>query len=227
MESHGDSDAAEKFGGPDVVRWHNFFEARGSAGYRNPNPGIRKDEDEMDEILYGYGFSYVHLRVMAMFYPYPNWPLRRDAPFMLKLRQKMGADLIGLLEDVEGLCLHIVHSTAVRQIQRSLISWPRGAGWLAVSDSTAYSDLWTIIPRVCRGSQVFSPVCVTFSHAETTCEHAGRIIYFPPISDFTMVLVQFHHFHKMFSESGQENHWFEPRRKIPGIESEVAMFECL
>ena len=38
--------------------WHNFFEARGSAGYSGPKSWDPEDEDEMDEILYGYGFSY-------------------------------------------------------------------------------------------------------------------------------------------------------------------------
>ena len=66
--------------------WHNFFEARGPAGYSEPNSWDPEDEDEMDEILYhiefhpfhprlldyGSGFSYVHLRVMALFFPYPN-----------------------------------------------------------------------------------------------------------------------------------------------------------
>ena len=47
--------------------WHNFFEARGSAGYSEPKSWDAEDQDEMDEILYGYGFSYVHLRVMAYF----------------------------------------------------------------------------------------------------------------------------------------------------------------
>ena len=90
--------------------WHNFFEARGSAGYSEPKSWDAEDQDEMDEILYGYGFSYVHLRVMALFFPYPNLAFAEDAPFMLKLRQKMGGDRVGLLEDVDGLCLHIVHS---------------------------------------------------------------------------------------------------------------------
>ena len=90
--------------------WHNFFEARGSAGYSEPNSWDPEDQDEMDEILYGYGFTYVHLRVMALFFPYPNLAFAEDSPFMLKLRDKMGGDRVGLLEDVEGLCLHIVHS---------------------------------------------------------------------------------------------------------------------
>ena len=90
--------------------WHNFFEARGSAGYSEPNSWDPEDQDEMDEILYGYGFTYVHLRVMALFFPYPNLAFAEDSPFMLKLRDKMGGDRVELLEDVEGLCLHIVHS---------------------------------------------------------------------------------------------------------------------
>ena len=32
--------------------WHNFFEARGPAGYSEPNSWDPEDEDEMDEILY-------------------------------------------------------------------------------------------------------------------------------------------------------------------------------
>ena len=92
--------------------WHNFFEARGSAGYSGPNSWDPEDDNEMDEILYGYGFSYVHLRAMAVFFPYPNLAFAEDAPFMLKLREKMGDGRVGLLEDVEGLCLHIVHSTS-------------------------------------------------------------------------------------------------------------------
>ena len=60
--------------------WHNFFEARGSAGYSEPNSWDPEDQSEMDEILYGYGFSYVHLHVMALFYPYPNLAFAEDAP---------------------------------------------------------------------------------------------------------------------------------------------------
>jgi len=92
--------------------WYNFFESRGTAGYSEPNSWDPEDQKEMDEILYGYGFSYAHLRVMAMFFPYPNLRFAEDAPFMLRLREKFGHERVGLLEDVEGLCLHIVHSTS-------------------------------------------------------------------------------------------------------------------
>ena len=121
--------------------WHNFFEARGTAGYSGPNSWDPEDQEEMDEILYGYGFSCVHLRVMALFFPYPNLAFAEDAPFMLKLRQKMGGDRIGLLEDVEGLCLHIVHSTSSTpdpQISNTLTE--EELDDLAVSESTAYNE---------------------------------------------------------------------------------------
>ena len=116
--------------------WHNFFESRGSAGYSEPNSWDPEDQDEMDEILYGYGFSYVHLRVMALFIPYPNLAFAEDAPFMLKLRQKIGR--VGLMEDVEGLCLHIVHSTSSTpdpEISHQLTE--EELSDLAVSDSRA------------------------------------------------------------------------------------------
>ena len=186
--------------------WHNFFEARGSAGYSEPKSWDPEDEDEMDEILYGYGFSYVHLRVMAMFYPYPNLAFAEDAPFMLKLRQKMGADLVGLLEDVEGLCLHIVHSTSSTpdpEISHKLTE--EELDDLAVSDSTAYSDFMdNYSTSLSWFTGIFTSLCHLFScwNNQRTCrlDH-----FFPLISDFTMVLLQFHHFHKMFSESGQRN----------------------
>ena len=66
--------------------WNNWFEAWGTAGYSGPNSWDPEDQKEMDEILYGYGFSYAHLRVMAQFFPYPDLRFAEDAPFMLKLR---------------------------------------------------------------------------------------------------------------------------------------------
>ena len=119
--------------------WHNFFEARGRAGYSEPNSWDPEDAHEMDEILYGYGFSYVHLRVMALFFPYPNVAFAEDAPFMLKLREKMGEGRVGLVEDVEGLCLHIVHSTSSTpdpDISHELTEHQLSR--LAVSDTNGY-----------------------------------------------------------------------------------------
>eukprot|EP00435_Cladocopium_sp_Y103_P000168 s2088_g1.t1 len=92
--------------------WHNFFESRDRCGYSTPGCWEPEDHEEYEGILYGYGFSYVYLRALALYFPYPNLAFAEDAPFMLKLREKMGASRVGLKEDVEGLCLHIVHSTS-------------------------------------------------------------------------------------------------------------------
>ena len=174
--------------------WHNFFETRGCAGYSDPNSWDPEDKNEMDEILYGYGFSYVHLRVMALFYPYPNLGFAEDAPFMLKLREKTGR--VGLMEDVEGLCLHIVHSSSSTPdpaISHHLSE--EKLNGLAVSTAQHMRISWIIIGKISRGSLTFSRVCFTFGgHAEATCEHAGRTNWFPhfrisPISPWILASI--------------------------------------
>ena len=147
--------------------WHNFFEARGSAGYSEPKSWDPEDEDEMDEILYGYGFSYVHLRVMAMFYPYPNLAFAEDAPFMLKLREKMGDGRVGLLEDVEGLCLHIVHSkssTPDPDISHELTEHQLSR--LAVSDTNGF-DLF--MEGYSRSFSWFTGIFASLFHFWSSC----------------------------------------------------------
>ena len=158
--------------------WHNFFETRGCAGYSDPNSWDPEDKNEMDEILYGYGFSYVHLRVMALFYPYPNLGFAEDAPFMLKLREKTGR--VGLMEDVEGLCLHIVHSTSSTpdpEISHDLSE--EKLNGLAVSDCTAYEDFmdhyWENFSWI---TNLFTSLFHFWWSCWTTCEHAGRTNWF-------------------------------------------------
>ena len=58
---------------------------------------------------------------------------------MLKLREKMGR--VGLMEDVEGLCLHIVHSSSSTpdpEISKQLTE--EELSDLAVSDCKGYDD---------------------------------------------------------------------------------------
>ena len=197
--------------------WHNFFEARGTAGYSGPNSWDPEDQEEMDEILYGYGFSYVHLRVMALFFPYPNLAFAEDAPFMLKLRQKMGGDRVGLLEDVEGLCLHIVHSTSSTpdpEISHTLTE--EELEDLAVSESTAYNEFMHNYAMSFSNffSNIFGSLLSLWSCWSylRTCR-SDQLIWLDftnfKISPWVLVLFQFHQFHhvrKMFSESGQRNH---------------------
>ena len=121
--------------------WHNFFwSSRLCRVFGTQLNGIQKIRMKWTRFCYGYGFSYVHLRVMALFFPYPNLAFAEDAPFMLKLRQKIGR--VGLMEDVEGLCLHIVHSTSSTpdpEISHQLTE--EELSDLAVSDSRALSSI--------------------------------------------------------------------------------------
>ena len=133
--------------------WHNFFESRDRCGYSTPGCWEPEDHEEYEGILYGYGFSYVYLRALALSFPYPNLAFAEDAPFMLKLREKMGASRVGLKEDVEGLCLHIVHptsSTPDPAVETMLTE--EELNGLVVPDSTAcrlhlkrpwFQSLWT------------------------------------------------------------------------------------
>ena len=213
--------------------WHNFFEARGSAGYSEPKSWDPEDEDEMDEILYGYGFSYVHLRVMAVFYPYPNLAFAEDAPFMLKLRQKMGR--VGLMEDVEGLCLHIVHSSSStpdpeishrlteEELDGLVVSECRAYDCFMDSYSTSFSWFTGIFTRLFEFWSCWSDLW--------TCR-SDQLIWF----DFTNF--QFHHgfcfsfisftiFAKCSMKVGKETTDSSLEGKFLGRESEVAMFERL
>merc|ERR1712167_467745 len=59
--------------------------------------------------IYGYGFSFVHLREPATRYPYPGIGLGEDFDFMQALRSALGPEKIGLRRDERGICLHIMH----------------------------------------------------------------------------------------------------------------------
>ena len=213
--------------------WHNFFEARGSAGYSGPKSWDPEDEDEMDEILYGYGFSYVHLRVMAMFYPYPNLAFAEDAPFMLKLREKMGEGRVGLLEDLDGLCLHIVHSSSSTpdpEISHRLTE--EELDGLVVSECRA---IWLLYGQLFHEFLVvhwylyqFIVSILVLLKRPANKRPANWFDLISPMSDFTIVFAS-------ISPSSQNvpGKWAKKplhsslKRKIPGKGRWVAMFERL
>ena len=213
--------------------WHNFFEARGSAGYSEPSSWDPEDQNEMDEILYGYGFSYVHLRVMAVFYPYPNLAFAEDAPFMLKLRQKTGR--VGLMEDVDGLCLHIVHSTSSTpdpeishkltedKLDGLVVSECRAYDCFMDNYSTSFSwftgiftslfqfwSCWSDL-RTCRSDQL---IWLDFTNSQF---HHGFCFSFISVTMFA----------KCSLKVGKETTDLSLEGKFLGRESEVAMFERL
>ncbi|CAE7524054.1 unnamed protein product [Symbiodinium natans] len=71
--------------------------------------------------VYGYGFSYVHLREPALQHPYPDTKMCEDVNFMLQLRDAFGPR-VGLHRDVEGVCLHVMHggNTADSMLHRAV-----------------------------------------------------------------------------------------------------------
>lgn len=89
--------------------WYNYIVPRQVCAYSDPESWEPWDEDELEEVLYGYGFSYVHKREFSLMLPYPDVEFAEDAPFLLKLKQIMGNDKVGLRRDTKGICMHIVH----------------------------------------------------------------------------------------------------------------------
>eukprot|EP00435_Cladocopium_sp_Y103_P070137 s512_g34.t1 len=115
--------------------WHNFFESSCRCGYSTPECWEPEDEEEYEGILYGYGFSYVYLRALALSFPYPNLGFAEE-PLAAAGRGRAGR--VGLKEDMEGLCLHIVHpssSTPDPEIETMLSE--EELNGLVVSDSMA------------------------------------------------------------------------------------------
>lgn len=92
-----------------LSHWFNYFVRSSTCGYSDRECWGAADQEELEEVLYGYGFSYVHRRREALAMPYPNVEFAEDAPFMLTLRQELGDDKVGLKRDEEGICMHIIH----------------------------------------------------------------------------------------------------------------------
>lgn len=108
--------------------WHNYFmynnfTRSGICGYSDPECWGALDKEDLEEVLYGYGFSYVHKRRIALAFPYPNFEFAEDAPFFLKLRAVLGDKRVALKKDEEGICMHIMHranSTGDPEFSRKL-----------------------------------------------------------------------------------------------------------
>ena len=102
MQRHG-------WGAVTLCAWHNYFAQTGQCGYSDPESWSVEDQHELLETIYGYGFSYVFKRSLALSHPHPDLEFGEDAPFMLQLRKVLGSDRVGLLKDTQGFCLHVVH----------------------------------------------------------------------------------------------------------------------
>jgi len=116
--------------------WYNYYTTSGLCTYSDPQGwGDWVDEKtKLEDILYGYGFSFAHRRNVALLFPYDNsLAFAEDAPLFLNFRKVLGDEKVGLKQDDRGICVHIMHrdnSAGVketREIQpeqlRSLAVW--------------------------------------------------------------------------------------------------------
>eukprot|EP00928_Gymnodinium_smaydae_P061814 TRINITY_DN45801_c0_g1_i1.p1 TRINITY_DN45801_c0_g1~~TRINITY_DN45801_c0_g1_i1.p1 ORF type:complete len:485 (+),score=74.21 TRINITY_DN45801_c0_g1_i1:96-1550(+) len=100
--------------GVTLSTWYNYFEHNGEIGYSDPMVAWEDrhlmTKQDMDEVLYGYGFSYAHRRQPSMALPYPDVVFAEDAPFFLRLKQVYGDRQVALKPDEDGFCMHLVHN---------------------------------------------------------------------------------------------------------------------
>uniref|UniRef100_A0A7S4RBM0 Glycosyltransferase 2-like domain-containing protein n=1 Tax=Alexandrium monilatum TaxID=311494 RepID=A0A7S4RBM0_9DINO len=115
---------------------------------------------EAHDTLFGYGFSYVHLRAPAIARPYPDVSLGEDVAFIAGLQEAHGERSMRLVRDEVGVCLHVMHggNTADSAIHRDAL--PEEGMGLAVWDldfALPLRDAW-------QASFVPSDVAGQFRH---------------------------------------------------------------
>eukprot|EP00932_Pfiesteria_piscicida_P023146 SRR837773.988.p1 GENE.SRR837773.988~~SRR837773.988.p1 ORF type:complete len:359 (+),score=96.33 SRR837773.988:151-1077(+) len=104
--------------GVTLSAWYNYYSLTGDCTYSDPSSWGEwaSSQEELDAILFGYGFSYAHRRHVSLEAPYPNVRFAEDAPFFLGLRSTYGDDRVGLLRDDRGICMHIMHRANSAQV---------------------------------------------------------------------------------------------------------------
>jgi len=157
--------------------WYNYFAPTRVCGYSDPDSWGQLDNTQMDEVLYGYGFSYVHRRRASLLMPYPDVTFAEDAPFFLRLRNVLGADKVALWKDTEGICMHIVHrgnSTGVDGVKFTSELEQEEFDRLAVADLPVLQHFlglhstswWQLLPLWTAGIQ---PKATTARRVKKTC----------------------------------------------------------
>lgn len=113
--------------------WYNYhlpWIGAPRCAYYSPASLGDMDKEELDDHLYGFGFSYAHKRQAALLFPYPDLYYAEDTPFLLRLKEMYGNQKVGLVDDVEGLCMHIVHRANTT-----------GAEWLKDADEVTHTKV--------------------------------------------------------------------------------------
>jgi hypothetical protein len=129
--------------GVTLSAWYNYYVGKGVCTFSDPSGWGEwvSDAAELDNILYGYGFSYSHKRQPSLQNPYPNVGFAEDAPFFLKLRDLFGKQRVVLWKDLEGLCVHIMHRANTAQVLGSSDVSPQDIAKLAVTDLKPFQSM--------------------------------------------------------------------------------------
>mmetsp|Transcript_110471 Transcript_110471/g.323162 ORF Transcript_110471/g.323162 Transcript_110471/m.323162 type:complete len:554 (-) Transcript_110471:274-1935(-) len=98
---------------PESFRPFNYPDVKGTALEAESERVMQEAKEarrrSVDPIVYGYGFSYAYLRDTAYAYPFPDVSMSEDYEFMRRLRCELGDGRVGLLQDHDGICLHLLH----------------------------------------------------------------------------------------------------------------------
>ena len=200
---------------------------------RGPNHGIQKMKMKWMRSCMAMVLAMCTFEWWPCFIRIPIWPLRRTLLSCWNCGRRWERVVLDSWKILMAFACTSSTRAAAHLTLRSPTAWLKRS-WTAWSYPSAghMIALWTIIPRVSRGSLVSLPVyCFNFGLAEATCEHAGRTNWFDlisPMSDFTMVFAS-------ISPSSQNvpGKWAKKplhsslKRKIPGKGRWVAMFERL
>lgn len=138
-----DTMQAQQLIGVTLSAWYNYYIGQGIVTFSDPSGWGEwvSDQVELDNILYGYGFSYSHRRAPSLLYPYPNVGFAEDAPFFLKLRAVYGSSKLLLWKDVEGLCVHVMHRANTAQVLGTKTVSPQEIANLAVCDLKPFQKM--------------------------------------------------------------------------------------
>ncbi|CAK8994256.1 unnamed protein product [Durusdinium trenchii] len=123
--------------------WYNYYIGQGVCTFSDPESWEEwaDDQQDLDEILYGYGFSYSHKRTPSLRFWYPNVGFAEDAPFFLKLRDMFGKDKVQLYKDEDGFCVHVMHRANTAQVLGSRIASRQEIGRLKVTALEPFREM--------------------------------------------------------------------------------------
>jgi len=86
--------------------------------------GLKAKDDLIKEQVYGFGFSYLYKKEVALESPFPDINMGEDYSFYSSILKTRGEHAIALCDDHDGICLHTQHnlSTSTSAVLKQLKS---------------------------------------------------------------------------------------------------------